>query len=113
MPGPAFAGVYLYRPNLPLPSEGHGIDRADDLTLHDLVLFDGEMTDTRYALDIHIFQRAMQTTGRLDRLTIAIGDVEIDVASDAPVQTGAKHRIQADRQFDGRAKLVEPRHHVR
>src|ERR1700722_13316455 len=93
--------VYLYRPNLPLTAQGHRIDRANDLALHDLVLFYGEMSDTRYALDIHVFQRAVQTSGRLDRFTIAIGNVEIDVASDAPVQTGAKHRIQADRQPDG------------
>src|ERR1700733_1863407 len=86
--------VKLWRPRggrLPRPAKGHGIDRADHLPLHDLVLVDGKVPSPRHVLDIDVLQRAVQGAGPRNWLTVAIGDVEIDVTPDMSLQAGAKH----------------------
>src|SRR6185369_12999991 len=93
-------------------AEDDGVDLAYHLPLHDLVLFDGHVPDARNVLDIDVLELALELRGLCDRLAVAVGNVEVYVASHAPREPGAKHRIQADCQLNGSAKLIQPGDHV-
>src|SRR6185436_1308145 len=87
-------------------TEDDGVDLAYHLLLHDLVLFDGHVPDARHVLHIDILELALELRGLGDRLAVAVGDVEVYVASHAPRELGAKHRIQAYCQLTGAPNLA-------
>ena len=93
-------------------AEDDGVDLAYHLPLHDLVFLDGHVPDARHVLHIDILELALELPGLRDRLAVAVGDVEVYVASHAPRELGAKHRIQADCQLNGSAKLIQLGDHV-
>src|SRR5690349_24898419 len=78
--------------------EYHRVDRGDHPSLHDLILVDGNVPDAGDVLHIDVLQRTVQLAGWFNGLTIAVGNVKIDVFADASGQAGAKYRIQANRQ---------------
>jgi hypothetical protein len=69
--------------------------------------------DARNVLNVDILELALELSGRRDRLAVAIGYVEIYVASHAPRELGAKHRIQANCQLNRSAKLIQLGDHIR
>ena len=69
-------------------AENHGIDIADHPALHDLALFDRDVSDTGNVLHVYILERAVQSLGGRDRLAIAVADIVVDVSPDAAGQAG-------------------------
>src|SRR6185295_7702278 len=89
------------------PVEDDRVDRADHLLLHDLVLLDGDMPDAGNTLDVDVLQRALEPVASRYGRARTVGDIEIDVFADAAIEAGAKYRIKADCQFDGRSEFVQ------
>src|ERR1700716_944561 len=54
----------------------------------------------------------MELLGLRNRLAVSIGNVEVDIAPDASCEARAEDRIQADRQLNGGAKVIQARHHI-
>src|SRR5664279_1595939 len=69
-----------------------GIDGADHLALHDLALVDREVPHSQLA-DVDILKLAMELTRLRNGLAVSVGDVEVDIAPDAPRQARAEDRI--------------------
>src|SRR5579871_5021650 len=110
------APILLRRRSGHLPraaAENDGIDVADHATLHDLVLLDCDMPDAGNVRHVHVLKRAVQLLGGCDRLSIAIGDVVVDIAPHTPRQAGAIHRVQANRELHRSAEPIEALDHIR
>src|SRR6266404_1240585 len=93
-------------------AEDDGVDGAYHLLLHDLVLFDGYVTDAGHVLHVDILKRALELLVLHDRRAGAVGDVEVYIAPDTSRKAGTKDRIQADCQLNGSTKLIQFSNHV-